>query len=617
MALEQAGRDLAKEPGFKELADRFSELAVDTSKPPLVLVMGAFDTGKSTFLNALLGRSLLVTNVLPTTAAITVLSHADNVEVRAWNRDGSCDPYSISDLGMISAEGDPQGCEIRSRLKYLEVTLPDKLLQTITLVDTPGLNADNDHHTDATNEFQSRADVVIWLIAHGTPVNQVELSCIKTLPELVNVLLVVNQIDLHDDDEGPIEDLLETVRARLGSIPSAIVGISARDAVKALHDLDPELLTRSRWPMFQRVFMDQVLRDALPNKALRVLERTRELICQLEEKFRTIAPLLQHAHRALRSRADLKRDLKQTRREIVAAFQSWTGIRGKEWSDFSQTGDLPSSVPEAQRLNEVRAVLKASQSEIQSELSAIETRRRTLAFGRAGFDNDLMLHKEDRSKYEHSGLWGNAPWFRNSEWGERVKQRDVALSSVGTEIKSAQAALDTDEKAANGRRQRLSNDLVQFCAKLIPTLEAQRDSIDKSLQDLNLAQDEAKQYIEQHQWFYRMSAQLMKVNIWSLYRHLAEATRELAENGHATIVAEKLEIVAKASGNLRNLGLELGTHRLPEEPSAPRTSPAAMEKSKKSRNSNSSSRHTAFNVFLFALGAMVTALLVVACFILW
>lgn len=51
-------------------------------------VVGVFNTGKSTLLNAMMGRDFLSTYILPETASITTLQHgSDKVDVHYWTRD--------------------------------------------------------------------------------------------------------------------------------------------------------------------------------------------------------------------------------------------------------------------------------------------------------------------------------------------------------------------------------------------------------------------------------------------------------------------------------------------------------------------------------------------------
>src|SRR6185436_18783460 len=76
----------------------------------LIVIVGEFNAGKSAFINALLGRSVVEEGVTPTTAHIQLLKYGDAV------------------TSQIDAE----------RLRTL--TAPVDLLRDLHIVDTPGTN---------------------------------------------------------------------------------------------------------------------------------------------------------------------------------------------------------------------------------------------------------------------------------------------------------------------------------------------------------------------------------------------------------------------------------------------------------------------------------------------
>src|SRR5258705_6562808 len=79
-------------------------------EPFLLVVVGEFNSGKSAFINALVGATVLREGVTPTTAAITRLRWAPSYTER---RDGA----------------------------LVEVGYPLELLRDVAVVDTPGTNA--------------------------------------------------------------------------------------------------------------------------------------------------------------------------------------------------------------------------------------------------------------------------------------------------------------------------------------------------------------------------------------------------------------------------------------------------------------------------------------------
>ncbi|MEG2174869.1 MAG: phosphotransferase, partial [Oscillospiraceae bacterium] len=98
-----------------------------------VPIIGAFNTGKSAMLNALLGSHLLLTGIVATTGAPTELVYGPNsVTVRRNGRD------SQVGLGELRGDFDPQGVTL------LHVSFSHPFLQRISsikLVDLPGLDS--------------------------------------------------------------------------------------------------------------------------------------------------------------------------------------------------------------------------------------------------------------------------------------------------------------------------------------------------------------------------------------------------------------------------------------------------------------------------------------------
>src|SRR6266571_7233152 len=90
--LARGARDLVPlaEMVAPHLAGRARELAERLEGGRfLISVVGEFKRGKSTLLNALLGRDLLPTGVLPLTAVATEVAYGPEDLVRIHRRDGS------------------------------------------------------------------------------------------------------------------------------------------------------------------------------------------------------------------------------------------------------------------------------------------------------------------------------------------------------------------------------------------------------------------------------------------------------------------------------------------------------------------------------------------------
>ena len=126
---EMAGR-IGPEAGgqLRQISDRLGE-------PLRVAIAGRLKAGKSTLVNALIGRRVAPTAVGECTRVVTRFRYgtADRVDVVA--RDGRRHSLPLDDDGMI-----PQRLGVpASRVAYVDVTLTSEKLRDLTVVDTPGL----------------------------------------------------------------------------------------------------------------------------------------------------------------------------------------------------------------------------------------------------------------------------------------------------------------------------------------------------------------------------------------------------------------------------------------------------------------------------------------------
>jgi GTPase SAR1 family protein len=256
-----------------------------------VLVMGEFNAGKSSFLNALLGKEWLATDVTPATAMVTALQYGSSPSLEAVMKDGQTMSLDFGLLHSISAEGDPEAAKLRGDIHYLKVQLPSELLKTITLVDTPGLNSVHDHHTKATKEFLQKADDVIWLFRYGAIGRMSEIQSIEQIKEHgILPLGIVNAIDIHyEQTDEDLDELLQREQRRLRPYIRELIGVSALDALEGILEDNAE---KREWSNFSDLSlslnqMQQLKLRRLMRVVIRFMENFAE---QLEELVRQDNP---------------------------------------------------------------------------------------------------------------------------------------------------------------------------------------------------------------------------------------------------------------------------------------------------------------------------------------
>ncbi|NTU83331.1 MAG: dynamin, partial [Chloroflexales bacterium] len=199
-AFERFGADVtpADLRTVRETLDHLEELF-------LIVVAGEFNSGKSSFLNALLGEQVLPEGVTPTTDAITLLQYGDEV----------------------SSELRSSGLRVTS--------FPAEVLRQLIIVDTPGTNAVIRHHEQLTHDFIPRADLVLFTTSADRPFTESERGFLQLIKEWgKKIIIVLNKIDILNDPEREqvLGFIRENARTLLGVTPE-IFPVSARQAIRA------------------------------------------------------------------------------------------------------------------------------------------------------------------------------------------------------------------------------------------------------------------------------------------------------------------------------------------------------------------------------------------------
>jgi small GTP-binding protein len=186
--------------------ERLTSLIHEMDELFLLVVVGEYNTGKSTFINALLGDEVFEMGDLPTTRVISIL------------RFGEPGPP------------EPAGDHLRVYRYPLDV------LQDLEIVDTPGTNSIERMEEQLTRDFVPRADLILFVTSLLQPLTASELDFLTEIRQWgKKVVFIVNGIDRRNSDEqlSRVREYLEReVTARLGPPAPSMYFISALEALR-------------------------------------------------------------------------------------------------------------------------------------------------------------------------------------------------------------------------------------------------------------------------------------------------------------------------------------------------------------------------------------------------
>src|SRR5918911_4748200 len=119
------------------------------SEPLRIAIAGRLKAGKSTLVNALIGRRVAPTEVGECTRLVTQFRYGTSDRVDVVRRNGSRVSLPLDEAGMI-----PQRLGVpRAETAYVDVTLTSDHLRDLTVVDTPGLSSANTSVSDQARRF--------------------------------------------------------------------------------------------------------------------------------------------------------------------------------------------------------------------------------------------------------------------------------------------------------------------------------------------------------------------------------------------------------------------------------------------------------------------------------
>jgi ribosome biogenesis GTPase A len=234
-----------------------------------LVVVGEFNHGKTTFVNALLGRNILPVGVTPTTAVIHHVEYSETPTAAVVRMNGDRTQLSFEDVRRYAVSGDHE--KDSNEVRYLEVGLPSELLkERIVLVDTPGVNDLSLQRADITYSYIPKSDAVLFLLDAGQPLKESERVFLeeKLLGQSRNkIIFVVTKRDIWDGSEE--KEALEYIKTELGKLikEPVVFPVSAERALEEKGESGmPELTTHLMKFLAEergRILLDNALGEAV------------------------------------------------------------------------------------------------------------------------------------------------------------------------------------------------------------------------------------------------------------------------------------------------------------------------------------------------------------------
>lgn len=269
--------------GIEDAENQYEELMVKLAEDRFILaVLGQFKRGKSSLMNAIIGRDLLPTGVLPLTSAITVLKYGP-IQRLVVTKSNSMftEEMPVSALAdYVTEKGNPGN---QKKIKTVDVELPVPFLRYgIEFVDTPGVGSVITANTETTYNFLPECDAVLFVTGADTPMTSPEMEFLKKIKKYVNrIFFVINKVDLISEEElKEVKTFVtETIHSTLGSEAVKVFPVSSRMSLDAKTSGNVELYNQSGLQALEETLASFLSEEkataflaAVAQKAMRILD---------------------------------------------------------------------------------------------------------------------------------------------------------------------------------------------------------------------------------------------------------------------------------------------------------------------------------------------------------
>lgn len=256
---------------LRDVADDLRDLFL------MVVVVGEFNAGKSSFINALLGDALLPTGITPTTEVIELIRYAETIKRGTALREDGVREWGHPNVGGPG----------------------------VVLVDTPGTGSVFEKHEQTARSFLHRSDLVVFVLSAKRAFAETDRRYMQVIRDYgKKVIVVVNQCDLLEKrEQAEVRRFVQAqVEQRLDLKPlifmasahQALQGEaeSGMDAVRAhLHATFEQVSPAQQKLLAQLDFAERQLTQyqAVLTNRLELIGRNRAQTSQIQQELTTYA----------------------------------------------------------------------------------------------------------------------------------------------------------------------------------------------------------------------------------------------------------------------------------------------------------------------------------------
>lgn len=273
-----------------------------------IVIVGEFSRGKSTFINALLGKQILPSSTKPTTIMINRISFGEEPEFNLHFRNSNnIKKITEEEFKDITAKLEPEdyddesevndyneNLKLISSISYADIKYPTEICkQGIEIIDTPGTNDLDQAREEITFNFIPKSDIAILLLSANQILSQSEVNFIKErilVNDIKKVFFVVNfkdRLEAKEDQDKVILYAKEHLKEIIDN--PRIFMVSARQALnfkrkengEIFNGIVPETLKETGFDEIEKAITNYLINERGPIKLKKYVHEGSKLADEL------------------------------------------------------------------------------------------------------------------------------------------------------------------------------------------------------------------------------------------------------------------------------------------------------------------------------------------------
>ncbi len=251
-----------------------------------VAIVGEFKRGKSTLINAMLGKEVLPADVLPATATLNRVTYSETPYVSVEYKNGEVENVDINELEnyvtKLTYESEIKAETVKEATVYYDT---DFCRNNVDIIDTPGLN-DDEQMTNVTLSILPEIDAAVFVISANSPFSQFEKEFLEKkmlTSDVGRIIFAVNCFGTFSREDE--KKIVETVRQRITRYvmekamkvmgedsrefavykrkigTPRVIGVYAKQALLAKQSGDTAALEDSNFPAFEEALETMLTKE--------------------------------------------------------------------------------------------------------------------------------------------------------------------------------------------------------------------------------------------------------------------------------------------------------------------------------------------------------------------